>query len=49
MLLYLGKEPIDINLNPSVLEKYSKEKLTSVISALSSNGMDPKNVPLMAY
>ncbi len=49
MLLDLGKEPIDIYLNPSVLEKYSKEKLTSVISALSSNGMDPKNVPLMAY
>ncbi len=49
MLLDLGKEPIDIYLNPSVLEKYSKEKLSSVISALSSNGMDPKNVPLMAY
>ena len=49
ILLELGKEPIDIYLNPSVLEKYSKEDLKDVIESLKNNGMDPKNVPLMAY
>ncbi len=49
LLLELGKEPIDIYLNPSVLEKYSNENLKEVIESLKSNGMDPKNVPLMAY
>ncbi len=49
ILLELGKEPIDIYLNPSVLEKYSKENLKEVIESLKNNGMDPKNVPLMAY
>ena len=49
LLLELGKEPIDVYLNPSVLEKYSKENLKEVIESLKSNGMDPKNVPLMAY
>jgi hypothetical protein len=49
MLLNVGKEPIDIYLNPSILEKYSKEKLANAIGTLRTNGMDPKNVPLMAY
>lgn len=49
MLLNVGKEPIDIYLNPSILEKYSKEKLENAIKVLRDNGMDPKNVPLMAY
>ena len=49
ILLDLGKEPIDIYLNPSILEKYSKEKLKNAINDLKDNGMDPKNVPLMAY
>ena len=49
ILLDLGKEPIDIYLNPTVLEKYSKSDLEEVIDALRNNGMDPKNVPLMAY
>ena len=49
ILLNVGKEPIDIYLNPSILEKYSKEKLENSINALRDNGMDPKNVPLMAY
>lgn len=48
-LLNVGKEPIDIYLNPSILEKYSKEKLENSIKVLRDNGMDPKNVPLMAY
>lgn len=49
MLLSVGKEPIDIYLNPSILEKYSVEKLENAIKILRENGMDPKNVPLMAY
>lgn len=49
MLLSVGKEPIDIYLNPSILEKYTKEKLEAAIKVLKENGMDPKNVPLMAY
>lgn len=49
MLLNLGKEPIDIYLNPSILVKYTTEKLNNAIALLASNGMDPKNVPLMAY
>lgn len=49
LLLDLGKEPIDVYLNPSVLEKYSKDNLKDVIESLRNNGMDPKNVPLMAY
>lgn len=49
ILLEVGKEPIDIYLNPNVLEKYSKENLKEVVESLKNNGMDPKNVPLMAY
>ena len=49
MLLSLGKEPIDIYLNPNILEKYTKDKLEVAITSLKDNGMDPKNVPLMAY
>ena len=49
MLLKIGKEPTDIYLNPSVLSKYGKEHLKEAISSLKDNGMDPKNVPLMAY
>ena len=49
MLFAVGKEPIDIYLNPSILEKYTKENLKDAIAALRKNGMDPKNVPLMAY
>ena len=48
-LLSVGKEPIDVYLNPSILEKYTKDELTSAIDYLRNNGMDPKNVPLMAY
>jgi len=48
-LLNIGKESIDIYLNPSILVKYTTEKLNDAIALLQSNGMDPKNVPLMAY
>lgn len=49
ILLNIGKEPIDIYLNPSILVKYTTEKLNNAVALLTSNGMDPKNVPLMAY
>ncbi len=49
ILLDVGKEAIDIYLNPVLLEKYSKEDLIDAINDIKNNGMDPKNVPLMAY
>lgn len=49
ILLEVGKEASDIYLNPMVLEKYSKDDLVDAINDIKNNGMDPKNVPLMAY
>ncbi len=49
LLLSVGKEAIDIYLNPNVLIKYSYEQLNRVISTIVANGMDPKEIPLMAY
>ena len=49
LLLGVGKEPMDIYLNPGVLIKYSLEQLERVISVIRANGMDPKEIPLMAY
>ena len=49
MLLNLGKEAEDIYLNPSVLIKYNKEELKNVIDSIMDSGMDPKDIPLMAY
>lgn len=49
MLLRVGKQALDIYLNPSILVKYNKEQLKSAIELLVANGMDPMNVPLMAY
>ncbi len=49
ILLDVGKEAIDIYLNPVLLEKYSKEDLIDAINDIKNNGMEPKNVPLMAY
>ncbi len=49
VLLDVGKEATDIYLNPALLEKYSKEELVDAINDIKNNGMDPKNVPLMAY
>lgn len=48
-LLNEGKSVIDIYLNPSILEKYTLSDLTKAIDILKENGMNPKNVPLMAY
>lgn len=44
-----GKESIDLYLNPSVLSKYNLEGLKSRISDMKANGLDPKEVPLVAY
>ena len=49
LLLNVGKEPLDIYLNPSVLAKYSYEELNNSIERIKANGMDPKEIPLMAY
>ncbi len=44
-----GKESIDLYLNPEVLSKYNLEGLKSRISDMKANGLDPKEVPLVAY
>ena len=49
LLMNVGKETIDIYLNPSVLVKYNKEELSRTINQIGASGMDPKNIPLMAY
>lgn len=49
LLLSVGKEAMDIYLNPGVLTKYSYDQLERVISIIAANGMDPKEIPLMAY
>ena len=45
----LGKEVLDIYLAPSILTKYTYEQLGESIQSLRGSGMDPKEVPLMAY
>ena len=49
LLLALGKEVLDIYLNPKVLVKYNLAELQKSIDTMKNNGMDPKEVPLMAY
>lgn len=49
LLLSVGKEVLDIYLNPSILVKYSYEQLENSVNLLKNNGMNPKDVPLMAY
>lgn len=49
LLVSVGKEVLDIYLNPNVLIKYSYEQLSSAIQSIQGNGMDPQEVPLMAY
>ena len=49
LLLSVGKETMDIYLNPNVLVKYNYAELERVISVISANGMHPKEIPLMAY
>jgi len=49
VLLSVGKTKTDIYLNPSILVKYDLVKLGNVINTMKAVGMDPKNIPLMAY
>lgn len=48
-LIEIGKEPTDVYLNPNVLIKYNIDELNNAIDKLVSGGLDPKNVPLIAY
>ena len=48
-LIGVGKTAQDMYLNPSVLIKYSLVELNDAIEVLTNSGLDPKNVPLMAY
>ena len=48
-LTSVGKLPQDIYLNPNVLVKYNLNELNSAIKTLHESGLEPKNVPLMAY
>ena len=49
ILTSVGKMPQDIYLNPNVLVKYDLNGLESAIKTLHESGLEPKNVPLMAY
>lgn len=49
MLTKVGKQPQDIYLNPNVLVKYNLNELDSAIKTLHESGLEPRNVPLMAY
>lgn len=48
-LMEVGKEALDIYLNPEILIKYNKEDLENTINTFRSSGLDPKKVPLIAY
>ena len=48
-LIEIGKDVFDIYLNPSILVKYNKEDLDNTINRLIDSGLDPKQVPLIAY
>lgn len=48
-LIEIGKEPVDIYLNPDILIKYDMNNLISTINKLKVSGLDPKIVPLIAY
>ncbi len=49
MLLNIGKDPMDIYLNPSVLIKYNLAELYNTINSLKESGLEPDKVPLMAF
>ena len=48
-LTSIGKVPQDIYLNPAVLTKYDLKGLNDAINLLNQSGLEPKNVPLIAY
>lgn len=49
MLLNIGKDPMDIYLNPNILIKYNLTELYNAITALKDSGLEPDKVPLMAF
>ena len=49
LILSLGKEPMDIYLNPNILVKYNLEELNEAIERVRGTGIDPKELPLMVY
>lgn len=49
LLLSVGKDILDIYVNPNVLVKYTYEQIENAIKTIQGNGMDPKEIPLMAY
>ena len=48
-LMDVGKDAFDIYLNPNILVKYNKDDLDNTITRLINSGLDPKQVPLIAY
>lgn len=48
-LIEIGKEALDIYLNPNILIKYNKTELDNKIDELINGGLDPRLVPLIAY
>ncbi len=49
LILSLGKEPMDIYLNPNILVKYNLAELNEAIERVKGTGIDPKELPLMVY
>ena len=49
LLKEIGKLSKDIYLNPTILIKYNLLELNSAIKLLQESGLNPKDVPLMAY
>lgn len=49
ILLNNGKEITDLYINPNVLIKYTKEDLLASIDNMKISGLEPREVPLMAY
>ncbi len=49
LILSLGKEPMDIYLNPNILVKYNLAELNEAIERVRGTGIDPKELPLMVY
>ena len=49
LLINNGKEPLDIYFNARVLIKYNYSELKEAINRIKEKGLEPKEVPLMAY
>ena len=49
LLISTGKEALDIYFNAKVLIKYNYSELEEAINKIKERGLEPKDVPLMAY